>query len=755
MKNKQLVVVLLLLPLIAFNVTFVLSHSNNIQELEVLKVHQKHYNYKFEEESHPCTRKCILGEKPKICQYNFTIENYYTMTKACHACPKNITDCFRTDCIFADGKERGVVGVNRKIPGPSIEVCQNDIIVVDVKNQMMSEGVTIHWHGQHMLETPYMDGVPYVTQCPILPRTTFRYTFKAAQAGTHFWHSHTGMQRTDGCFGPLIVRIPDEENPHDPQYDFDLSAHIIVLIDWEHVTGIEKFLYHHHSIGDNKPPVILVNGMGKSAIVENNKTLYEMPLARFSVEQGYRYRFRVINAGFLNCPIEMSVDNHTIKVISTDGNDVSPIEADSLVTYAGERFDFVLSADQPKALYWMRFRGLMDCDERYKKAFQVAVLEYQGYSRKVTGNDVAENVTESTDDELSNNVVDTVFHNNNSNINNRWFGNLENDDFPNSIANYDNSIREGKQINSLNWGTEADTNVHITIPKLSSVQKWDHRLKLKPDYQFYLAYDFYTIDNKHFYGPGYEFRNVSARVLTPQINHISMKMPNFPLLSQRNEVPKNMFCTEETVKGENCSKTYCECPHVYQIPVNSLVELIIVDEGFAYNANHPLHLHGYSFRVVAMERVGENVTVAQIKQKDKKGLIKRNLLDAPVKDTVTVPDGGYTVVRFQATNPGFWMFHCHLEFHAEIGMALVFKIGENDEMPPVPEGFPRCGNYIPSNISWGEKQTECSRNFIVNQLETLFFKHSCQSETSGTDVSHFKYRNVIIVFATILAILGY
>jgi L-ascorbate oxidase len=49
----------------------------------------------------------------------------------------------------------------------------------------------------------------------------------------------------------------------------------------------------------------------------------------------------------------------------------------SLVTYAGERFDFIVQADQPKDVYWMHFRGLMDCDERFTKAYQVAVLQYK------------------------------------------------------------------------------------------------------------------------------------------------------------------------------------------------------------------------------------------------------------------------------------------------------------------------------------------------------------------------------------------
>jgi len=52
--------------------------------------------------------------------------------------------------------------------------------------------------------------------------------------------------------------------------------------------------------------------------------------------------------------------------------------ADSLVSYAGERFDFVLHANKKVGNYWMRFRGLMDCDERFTKAHQVAVLHYVG-----------------------------------------------------------------------------------------------------------------------------------------------------------------------------------------------------------------------------------------------------------------------------------------------------------------------------------------------------------------------------------------
>ena len=43
------------------------------------------------------------------------------------------------------------------------------------------------------------------------------------------------------------------------------------------------------------------------------------------------------------------------------------------------------------------------------------------------------------------------------------------------------------------------------------------------------------------------------------------------------------------------------------------------------------------------------------------------------KDTVIIPYGGYTVIRFTVDNPGWWFFHCHIEIHQLEGMAAVFK----------------------------------------------------------------------------------
>ena len=43
------------------------------------------------------------------------------------------------------------------------------------------------------------------------------------------------------------------------------------------------------------------------------------------------------------------------------------------------------------------------------------------------------------------------------------------------------------------------------------------------------------------------------------------------------------------------------------------------------------------------------------------------------KDTVIVPFGGCTVIRFVVDNLGWWFLHCHIEIHQLEGMAIVIK----------------------------------------------------------------------------------
>lgn len=71
-----------------------------------------------------------------------------------------------------------------------------------------------------------------------------------------------------------------------------------------------------------------------------------------------------------------------------------------------------------------------------------------------------------------------------------------------------------------------------------------------------------------------------------------------------------------------------------------------------YNQDHPIHMHGYKYYVVAMGTVGDNVSMADIETLNSQGLLAKQLTRAPATDTITVPSAGYVVVRFRATNPG-------------------------------------------------------------------------------------------------------
>lgn len=141
------------------------------------------------------------------------------------------------------------------------------------------------------------------------------------------------------------------------------------------------------------------------------------------------------------------------------------------------------------------------------------------------------------------------------------------------------------------------------------------------------------------------------------------------------------------------------------------------------NLSHPFHLHGTSFHVIGMGRSPDS-TVKKINLKhaldlDRRGLLHRQFGKPPLKDTIAVPNNGYVVLRFRADNPGkidilapqlwkysyllccyrnftgYWLFHCHFQFHILIGMNLIIHIGTQSDLPPVPPNFPRCGHHLP------------------------------------------------------------
>jgi len=111
---------------------------------------------------------------------------------------------------------------NGTVPGPEIRVEKGDVLRALVQNDL-PEPMTIHWHGIALRND--MDGVPDLTQESIEPGASFTYEFTVPDAGTFFYHPHTGTQLDRGLYAPLIIEDPDEGS------DYDTEA-VIVLDDW-------------------------------------------------------------------------------------------------------------------------------------------------------------------------------------------------------------------------------------------------------------------------------------------------------------------------------------------------------------------------------------------------------------------------------------------------------------------------------------------------------------------------------------------
>ncbi|KAJ0788193.1 putative laccase [Helianthus annuus] len=124
---------------------------------------------------------------------------------------------------------------------------------------------------------------------------------------------------------------------------------------------------------------------------------------------------------------------------------------------------------------------------------------------------------------------------------------------------------------------------------------------------------------------------------------------------------------------------------LYRLPYNSTVQLVLQDTGMITPESHPVHLHGFNFFVVGRGIGNFNPN------KDPKNF---NLVDPVERNTVGVPTGGWTAIRFRADNPGVWFMHCHLEVHTTWGLKMAFVVdngkGPLQSVIPPPSDLPKC-----------------------------------------------------------------
>ncbi|GLB41413.1 putative multicopper oxidase family protein [Lyophyllum shimeji] len=94
---------------------------------------------------------------------------------------------------------------------------------------------------------------------------------------------------------------------------------------------------------------------------------------------------------------------------------------------------------------------------------------------------------------------------------------------------------------------------------------------------------------------------------------------------------------------------------VYELPPNKIIEISLPGTGPEVGGPHPFHLHGHSFWVV---RSGDSTTY--------------NYNNPVRRDTVnTGGNDGNATIRFVTDNSGPWFLHCHIDWHLELGLAVV------------------------------------------------------------------------------------
>ncbi|XP_074657254.1 uncharacterized protein LOC141910414 [Tubulanus polymorphus] len=542
---------------------------------------------------------------------------------------------------------RRAVVINGTLPGPRLDVYEGQKLIINVHNNMFSDATTIHWHGLHSKSTAYFDGTGFINMCPIAPSLVVTSPVYASPHGTHWYHAHVGFQMGDGMFGPLIVH---KKNPP-VHYDGDF---VLLLAVWNRRYGAnEWFLYKSQGelneiLGDKYNTTDqfknfeggLINGKGRLP-AKNGSFITDGPLETYVVEPNKRYRFRIIG-GQADKEFILHIHGHWFEVIASDGADIVPFKATSLGVSAGERYDIVVTTDQPIANYWiramnkngwsvdaiLRYRTAPDSDPVAKTSKPIAC---SATTRCVYVNCLYEKpipaftVCKDFDKILSYPPVaapaltpdspDDIF----LNFGKPGYGNKEG---PHSINGIKFVFPKTSLLTNPNSGLTDCDPMKCGSQQLCSCT---HHLHIRKDSTIQMV----------FMSMG---KGKGKHPIHLHGHHFSVLKYGLPVLDS---------------KGKN----------IRQNPD------IACDGDFCNKGKWANSSWG-----------GDNIP----------GL---NLNNPPQKDTIFIPKGGYAVIRFKADNPGVWFLHCHIEEHLADGMAMV--VLEGQEEWDVPSSFPTCGRYTP------------------------------------------------------------
>ena len=265
-----------------------------------------------------------------------------------------------------DGRESHAIGINGTIPGPLIRLREGQNVRLHVENAL-DEDSSIHWHG--LILPFHMDGVPGVSFPGIKPRSTFTYEFPVKQAGTYWYHSHSGLQEQLGHYGPIVI---------DPAGTDPIASdreHVVVLSDHSemHPHIIFKklkqqggyFNYQKQTLADqlrgegqsakdrldwgkmrmDPTDVSDVTGSTYSYLV-NGHGPRDNWTALFT--PGERVRLRVVNASAMTT-FNVRIPGLKLTIVQADGLNVRPVQVDEFQIAVAETYDVIVEPSDDRA----------------------------------------------------------------------------------------------------------------------------------------------------------------------------------------------------------------------------------------------------------------------------------------------------------------------------------------------------------------------------------------------------------------------
>ncbi|OAY46327.1 laccase-5 [Manihot esculenta] len=527
-------------------------------------------------------------------------------------------------------KTHNTITVNGMFPGPTLELNNGDSLVVKVTNRARYN-VTIHWHGIRQMRTGWADGPEFVTQCPIRPGGSYTYRFTVdGQEGTLWWHAHSSWLRAT-VYGALIIYPREGDSYPFPKPKRETP---ILLGEWWDANPIDVVRESTRTgASPNISDAYTINGQPGDLYNCSNKDTVIVPIG-----SGETNLLRVINAA-LNQPLFFTIANHKFTVVGADASYLKPVTTSVIMLGPGQTTDVLISGDQPPARYYIAARAYQSAQNApFDNTTTTAILEYNSApcpAKCLTSNPIMPQLPAFND--------------------------------TNTVTAFSQSLKSPRKVEVP---TEIDESLFFTIGLgLNRCPK-----NFRP---------------RRCQGP-------NGTRFTSSMNNVSFVFPSsFSLLQAYQQNIPGVFTTDfpatPPVKFDytgNVSRSLWQPAtgtKLYKLKYGSRVQIVLQDTSIVTPENHPIHLHGYDFYIIAEGFGNFN---------PKTDTAKFNLVDPPMRNTVAVPSNGWAVIRFVADNPGVWIMHCHLDVHITWGLAMAFLVedgvGKLQSLEPPPADLPLC-----------------------------------------------------------------